>query len=131
MYSALKNENKTFHWVCKSFDIFQKRTQEEGEVVEQLLVQVLLWVQMSQMNLKLIKLQQEAQDHGKNLDGLGAQLKILNLRHQVLRVIYNKLYLSQSTLYRVSYIEVCFLKVLKNIENTFFIENTWAYFQKT
>ena len=65
--------------------------------MEQLLVQVLLWVQMSQMNLKLIKLQQEAQDHGKNLDGLGAQLKILNLRHQVLRVIYNKLYLSQST----------------------------------
>ena len=31
--------------------------------------------------------------------------------------------------YRVSSIEVCNLKVLKNIENKFFFENTWAYFQ--
>ena len=34
------------------------------------------------------------------------------------------------SLYRVSNIEVCVLKVLKNIENKFFIENTWAYFQE-
>ena len=32
-------------------------------------------------------------------------------------------------LYRVFNIEVCLLKVLKNIENKFFFENTWAYFQ--
>ena len=29
-----------------------------------------------------------------------------------------------------TYIEVCVLKVLKNIENIFFIEITWAYFQE-
>ena len=33
-------------------------------------------------------------------------------------------------LYRVFNIEVCFLKVLKNIANKFFFVNTWAYFQE-
>ena len=84
---------KNFKFQKNLIVIFQKPTREEDEVVEQLLDQVLRWVQMSRMNLKPIKLQPEAQDHGKNLDELGAQLIIPNLPHQVLRVIYIKLYL--------------------------------------